>query len=57
MDFDISEERRILRDTAARFIQDRCPIETRHKVAASELGFSREMWDGSSILIKRNKGN
>lgn len=44
MDFNISEERRMLRDTAARFIQDRYPIETRHKIAASDLGFSREMW-------------
>jgi alkylation response protein AidB-like acyl-CoA dehydrogenase len=50
MDFDISEERRILRDTAARFIRDRYPIETRHKIAASEPGFSREMWSAFAEL-------
>ena len=44
MDFNLSEERRMLTDTAERFIRERYGIEKRHEFAASELGFSREMW-------------
>lgn len=44
MDFALSEERRILRDTAARFIRDTYPLARRHEIAGSEEGFSREMW-------------
>ncbi len=44
MDFELSEERRILRDTAARLIRERYPIQARHEFAAREEGFSREMW-------------
>ncbi|MBI3454003.1 MAG: acyl-CoA dehydrogenase family protein [Rhodospirillales bacterium] len=44
MDFSLSEERRILRDTAARFIRDSYPIRLRHASTASEPGFSRAMW-------------
>ena len=44
MDFNLSEERRMLSDTAERFIRERYPIEKRHDFAASELGFSRAMW-------------
>ena len=34
----------MLRDTAARLLRDRYPIQTRHAHAASDEGFSREMW-------------
>lgn len=44
MDFSLSEERRILRDTVARFIRDNYDIGTRHRLAASDRGFGREMW-------------
>jgi alkylation response protein AidB-like acyl-CoA dehydrogenase len=44
MDFNLSEERRMLNDTAERFIRERYPIEKRHEFAASDIGFSREMW-------------
>jgi hypothetical protein len=44
MDFNLSEERRMLTDTVERFIRERYPIEKRHEFAASEFGFSREMW-------------
>jgi len=44
MDFNLSEERQMLKDTAERFIREQYPIEARHKAAASEPGFSREMW-------------
>lgn len=44
MDFGLSEERRILRDTAARFIRDSYDMKTRHALAASAEGFSRDKW-------------
>ena len=50
MDFELSEERRILRDTAARFIRDTYPIATRHEIAGSDEGFSREMWSDFAEL-------
>lgn len=50
MDFELSEERRILRDTAARFIRETYPIETRHEIAGSEEGFSRKAWSDFAEL-------
>jgi hypothetical protein len=44
MDFNLSEERRMLNDTAERFIRERYPIDKRHEFAASDIGFSRRMW-------------
>lgn len=44
MDFALSEERRLLAETAERFLRDRYPIETRHDNAAKPAGFSRETW-------------
>ena len=44
MDFNLSEERRMLTDTVERFIREQYPIEKRHEFAKSEFGFSREMW-------------
>jgi hypothetical protein len=44
MDFELSEERRILRDTAARFIRDNYDMKTRHALATSAEGFSRDKW-------------
>ena len=50
MDFGLSEERRILRDTAARFIRERYDMKTRHALAASAEGFSRELWSDFAEL-------
>lgn len=44
MDFKLSEERQMLKDTIARFVRDRYDIETRHKNADEDEGFSRDMW-------------
>ena len=44
MDFNLSEERLMLKETAERFIREQYPIEKRHEFAKSEPGFSREMW-------------
>ena len=44
MDFNLSEERRMLKETAERFLRDRYPIGKRHEFAKGEDGFSRAMW-------------
>jgi alkylation response protein AidB-like acyl-CoA dehydrogenase len=44
MDFSLSEEQSMLADSVARFIEADYDFETRQKIAASEEGFSREMW-------------
>jgi len=44
VDFDLSEDRRMLSDTLARFLGDNYTIEKRHEFAGSDGGFSREMW-------------
>ncbi len=44
MDFDLSEERQMLKDTAERFIREQYPIERRHAAVKSEGGFDREIW-------------
>ena len=44
MDFQHSEDRRMLADTLARFIRDKYSFETRQRIAQSSAGCSREMW-------------
>ena len=44
MDFELSEERQMLKDTAERFIREQYPIEKRHAATQSEDGFDRAMW-------------
>lgn len=50
MDFNHTEERRMLGETIARFLADRYDIETRNRIAASEEGFSREIWEEMAEL-------
>jgi alkylation response protein AidB-like acyl-CoA dehydrogenase len=44
MDFSLSEDQSILADSVARFVDSEYDFETRQKIAASESGFSPEMW-------------
>ena len=44
MDFSLSEERQMLKDTAERFIRERYPIGTRHAAVKAEDGFDRGVW-------------
>lgn len=44
MDFNLDDDRRMLSDTLQRFLSDQYPIETRHKNAEAEDGYSPEMW-------------
>jgi alkylation response protein AidB-like acyl-CoA dehydrogenase len=44
MDFELSEERQMLADTANRLIADRYEIKTRHANAKLDGGYNRETW-------------
>lgn len=44
MDFNLSDDRRMLKESLSRFLQDRYGFETRNEIAGSEQGFSRELW-------------
>ena len=44
MDIVLSEEQRLLKESAERFVERDYPFETRRALAASETGFSRDKW-------------
>ena len=44
MNFDISEEQQMLRESVARFVQDNYDFDTRRGIAASGDAMSRENW-------------
>jgi alkylation response protein AidB-like acyl-CoA dehydrogenase len=44
MDLTVSEEQSMLADSVEKFIENDYDFETRQKIAASELGFSQDLW-------------
>ncbi|MDH3452545.1 MAG: acyl-CoA dehydrogenase family protein, partial [Gammaproteobacteria bacterium] len=44
MDFSHTEQRRLLEETATRFLRDNYALQVRHNNAAENEGFSRDMW-------------
>ncbi|MCV6626543.1 MAG: acyl-CoA dehydrogenase family protein [Cellvibrionaceae bacterium] len=44
MNFDISEEQKMLKDSVARFVQDEYGFDVREKIIASEAGYSADNW-------------
>lgn len=44
MDFDPTEDRRMLADLLARYVAEQYTMEKRHAIARSSEGFSREQW-------------
>jgi len=44
MNFDHTEDRRMLADLLARYVAEQYPIDKRHAIARSPEGFSREQW-------------
>ena len=44
MDFNHTEDRRMLADSLARYFSKRYPIETRHAITKSATGYSEEHW-------------
>jgi alkylation response protein AidB-like acyl-CoA dehydrogenase len=50
VDFNLTEEQQMLRDSAKRFVQEHYRIEQRRAVSKTELGFSLEHWRSMSDL-------
>lgn len=50
MDFDLSEEQQLLKDSVDRLFAERCDFETRRKIAASQTGWSRDLWATSAEM-------
>ncbi|MEC9344034.1 MAG: acyl-CoA dehydrogenase family protein [Pseudomonadota bacterium] len=44
MNFQLTDDQRMLAETLEKFLRDNYPLDKRHAIAASEEGFSREMW-------------
>jgi alkylation response protein AidB-like acyl-CoA dehydrogenase len=44
MDFDFSDEQRLLKDSVDRLVADRYDFETRKRYAQEPEGFSRALW-------------
>lgn len=44
MNFDLSDEQKMLADSAARYVRERCDLESRRQSAKSAEGFSRRHW-------------
>src|SRR5690606_18643021 len=44
VNFDLSDEQKMLADSAARYVRERCDLESRRQAAKSPEGFSRRHW-------------
>lgn len=44
MNFELSDEQRMLQETLSRLLREQYPFETRQKLLQSPQGFSRELW-------------
>lgn len=44
MDFDFTDEQKMLTDSAARYVRERCDLDSRRKAAKTPDGFSRQHW-------------
>ncbi len=44
MDFNLTDEQKMLKDTARRFIAEQCPKEYVREMEADEYGYSKEIW-------------
>jgi alkylation response protein AidB-like acyl-CoA dehydrogenase len=50
MDFGLTEEQQLLKDTVRRFLSDRCPTERVRQVMESDTGHDAELWAGLAEL-------
>lgn len=44
MDFDLSDEQRMLAESATRYVREQCTLERKRELARSEDGISRQRW-------------
>lgn len=45
MDFSLSEEQVLLRDSVDKYVREHCTVERHRRVCCSELGFERSAWE------------
>ncbi len=50
MNFELSDEQKLIAESVERFVQDNYPLETRRELAAKDPGFSREHWSTMAEL-------
>ena len=50
MDFDLTEEQKILKKSAQDFLRKECPKEKARELLASEQGYAPEIWRGMADL-------
>ena len=55
MNFDHTDDRRMLADLLQRYVAEQYPIEKRHTIAKSPEGFSREQWKQFHDAYRREK--
>ena len=44
MDFSLSEEQQLLKDSVQRFVREEYELDTRRTLVASDIGYSEENW-------------
>ena len=50
MDFSLTEEQRLLKDSADRFVRESCPLDRRRALVSGEPGYSEESWRRMAAL-------
>jgi alkylation response protein AidB-like acyl-CoA dehydrogenase len=50
MNFDLSDDQRLLQETVRRFLAQKCPTERVRAIAESDTGHDRELWNELSEL-------
>ena len=50
MDFDLSDEQRLLQETVAQFIDNECPPARLRELYDDEVGFDPVLWKGLAEL-------
>ena len=50
MDFSLTEEQRLLKDSVERFVRESCPLDRRRALVSGEPGYSEESWRRMAAL-------
>ena len=50
MDFSLTEEQRLLKDSVDRFVRESCPLDRRRALVSGEPGYSEESWRRMAAL-------
>ena len=53
MNFELSEEQKMIQQSVERFVQENYDLPTRVKLSGEDVGFSKDYW--SSLFKIRNK--